>query len=863
MRKIVSLIFCLVSLLCHGQVIIEGSIHDDSGEPLDLVFVSVLNPQDSTVMSYATTNEKGAYHVTVKNSELSKLLVRVSGFNVEREFRLLDNRSQHLDWTCKERSTVLRELSVKAQKLWGSKDTLNYLVAAYAQGHDVTIGDVLKRLPGITVEANGTVRYQGVPISRFYIENMDVLQGRYGIATQGIKAEDVASVQVLEHHQHVKALNDQMPPEAAAINLKLKEEKKGTWTKLLTLGAGANDRFAWQANANAMFFGKKQQHVMVYDTQSDGEGSDMLSVHYGGADLSGKTVTSVNTAPASPIGNSQRHNYHQIAANNLWKTSESQEMHADVNYRHNLVKSEAHATTTYMLPDQSTRVLKEDLLSRDRYDEARMVLTWEENADRNYLLNRLDLAGKWNNATSLATIRQTGKRHTLGMADNLKWVHRNEKGRGVEITFDNAYTHTPQQLAITPGAFADLLNDSLSYAQTLQTATVSHLTSAAKVGMVSNIRRKRFTLTPLGYVKADHIGIESLLTGGSTALGGDMRYTHLDAGVSLQARYTLRQFFFVLSLPASVQATLLGGTSHNASNRARPYFMPAAQFNWRMHDNWVASGNAAYNEKTTPWSNLYTAYLMRNHTTMDRYAGDVYDSRVTQGQVKLDYKQILNQFFSWIEFSGSRNYSGITYGSYINEQGYSEMQMVHQPHSSRNLQLRGNLRKDLDWKNLSMEVTGTWARGASQYLRQDVLTRYHSTQYAVDWKFGIKPTKWIDLGYNCGWSRYESHTQGGVSSRPVVKWTNQATVSTTIVDKHLWLTLHASHEYNNLLDNRNYEYLGAHLRYRVKKMDFKLQADNLLNTRHYYQMAISDLTEHYTDYHLRPMTIMLSTTINL
>ena len=50
--------------------------------------------------------------------------------------------------------------------------------------------------------------------------------GKYSIATNGIKAEDVSTVQVMENHEHIKALQDQIPPESAAINLKAKEEKQ-------------------------------------------------------------------------------------------------------------------------------------------------------------------------------------------------------------------------------------------------------------------------------------------------------------------------------------------------------------------------------------------------------------------------------------------------------------------------------------------------------------------------------------------------------------------------------------------------------------------------------------------------------------
>ncbi|MCM1311353.1 MAG: hypothetical protein NC206_02725 [Bacteroides sp.] len=123
-------------------------------------------------------------------TECDEILVRLTGFNVMCKVKRINAVTQTLDFKAEEQNIMLREVQIKAQKLWGSRDTLNYLVAAYTKEHDRTIGDVLKQLPGITVEG-GVIRYQGIPINHFYIENMDVLQGRYNIATKGIRAEDV------------------------------------------------------------------------------------------------------------------------------------------------------------------------------------------------------------------------------------------------------------------------------------------------------------------------------------------------------------------------------------------------------------------------------------------------------------------------------------------------------------------------------------------------------------------------------------------------------------------------------------------------------------------------------------------------
>ena len=98
-------------------------------------------------------------------------------------------------------------------------------------------------MPGIDVQGSGQITYKGKPINKFYIENLDMLQGRYGIATNNISANDIATIQVLENHQPIKALEKTQFSNDAAINLKIKEGKKGIFSMMAMLGLGTDKSF--------------------------------------------------------------------------------------------------------------------------------------------------------------------------------------------------------------------------------------------------------------------------------------------------------------------------------------------------------------------------------------------------------------------------------------------------------------------------------------------------------------------------------------------------------------------------------------------------------------------------------------------
>ena len=178
-----------------AQTVIEGTVTDSLGQGVD-AFVTVGPKGTGGILKYADTDAKGHYRLEFRTTADS-LTVTASGPTIGNRARIVANRSQRVDFRVREQQMELKEVTVKADKIRQHGDTLSYLVGAYQQQGDRVIGDVLKRMPGIEVSESGAIKFNGKAIKKFYVEDMDLLQGRYGLATNNINASDVASVQVL------------------------------------------------------------------------------------------------------------------------------------------------------------------------------------------------------------------------------------------------------------------------------------------------------------------------------------------------------------------------------------------------------------------------------------------------------------------------------------------------------------------------------------------------------------------------------------------------------------------------------------------------------------------------------------------
>ena len=116
MRTLLLNIALLWSAVSISQTTIKGVVKDGNGSPAEAVLISVLNPKDSTIVAYGSTDEQGNYAISFVNGNLKMLLLRMAGFNVKREFRNVANESCQIDWICTEESTLLKEVQIKAQK---------------------------------------------------------------------------------------------------------------------------------------------------------------------------------------------------------------------------------------------------------------------------------------------------------------------------------------------------------------------------------------------------------------------------------------------------------------------------------------------------------------------------------------------------------------------------------------------------------------------------------------------------------------------------------------------------------------------------------------------------------------------------
>ena len=767
----------------------------------------------------------------------------------------------------------LKEVLVKAEKIWGDKDTLNYLVASFLTNRDVSIGDVLKRLPGISVSEDGMISYNGIPINKFYIENLDVLQGRYNIATEGISAKDVSTVQVLEHHQPIKTLQKDSRPEQAAINLQLKDNKKGTWLRSAELGLGFSDELLWKNSISLMYFGRKSQHVLTYDNANNGSQITRKahSFYGGGGGGGGQRFTGISGASRAPFDPEYTlyNNAHVLTLNNLQKFSDTDVLHYNLVYSHDRTKTHSSSRTVYSLPDGGTAESAEDKYSRETTDNLSLELDYESNRPHDYLSNTLSFSGNWRESFGTIeigedeTVEQRSPWRSLVVSDEFSIIHTNEDGKGYSLSARLSYNTSPHSLTVSPGVFPDVLNMGDEYGSVRQDMRVRSLKGGVGTSLLSAVKIGRFSMSPSLNVNIEHVHMHSDISVDGTELTADsMRnaetWLRLDADAGLNFNYEVRNLKIELGVPVKYMMTRLGNAGFDDETRHKVLF----SIKYIVFQGFELKASGGMNTGTPSWNSMYSGFILGSYNSLRRNQPQFYDITSYQGTFSTSYRNVLNMLFASVNVHFSRSDNEVMNSMYINPDASIVSTRIFMDNHSTSYGVSGEFSKAFFWCNASMKLSGGWNRGFNCSLRQNELMKNVWDNGYAGIEFSMKPAKRlytaVYANYSCSRSRVER-----VRTYPAVHRLNGSIEASFDITDEFYVGAKFKHRFNSAVEgDNNFSLLDMNVVYKLKKVRFSLEVYNLLNRKKYVVRSYSNLDEHYSEYDIRPRSFMLTAKFN-
>lgn len=855
-RIITYLIFLFVAVCAVAQVNVTGKVIDkENNGPLAGASV-IVKGADGKIKKFSSSKSDGGFAITMPSVNGCRLEVTMMSF--AKQSIPLDSVSFPLTVYMEPGTTLLKEVTVKADRIREQGDTITYNVGSFAQQQDRSIGDVLKRMPGIDVANNGKIQYQGEDINKFYIEGSDLLGGKYGIATNGISHEDVGAVEVMENHQPMQVLSGISFSDKAAINLKLKNKAKATWTFQGDAGGGWSwqpEGAIWDGELFAMAVMPGFQNITTMRTNNTGENLSSSSTDFFADRRQTRLSQYVGVGlPGVPSLSDKRTLFNRsflVSTNSLWKLKNS-EFKANIDYSFNRVTADASNITTYFLED-GNRIITENRNGTEHSHSLSGKFIYELNQKTAFINNTIQTNIDWDDV-SLATTGsipngQSAKLPDYYVSNKFKMIKR-FKGKHL-VTFQsmNEWESLPQTL--------NLNMDSQKFNQHISDHAFYTHESAAYAFNIKGV-----TLSLEGGIKGYLRSMDSQLPEFPEELPGltenVVNTNYLTVYATPEFEYWVHRVNLSLNLPVSYAHY---NFNKAIANRDEVYFSPSLSFNWKPNNRFSGTLRGGLGRSPMNLNLIHPGLIMTNYRTLKSGVDDFYNSSSQNVSANVSYKHTRHGLFangmvmhSWshVPYTMSQQ----LYGDYV-VYSYADAK-----NDGKTLMAMGNIGKTLDFMRGSCNVNGSFSRNESHLLSQQQSVNSVSTGWSVGGKINGNPCRWFSFDYRIDYSDSRL-TMNGMSESWLSTMENE--LSLTFIPHSKWQWTVSGEHYRNELTEHNYKnvvILDAKLTFQLnKKIEFAASLTNILNTKSYNYTTYSRLSSFESRRQLRGRQLLISITI--
>ena len=240
MKKILLLLAILLSGSIYAQSVkVTGILKDTDNLVIETANVMAVNQATKAMDAYNITSEKGEFSLNLKPNTEYIIKAGYIGYAPFEKKITTTKENMKFDIVLSGSNTIETVEIVKEMPVRISGDTIIYNSDSFTNGTEKKLEDVLKKLPGVSVNKDGEIEVEGKKVQKVMVEGKDFFDGDTKIATKNIPADALDKIQVLRNYNEVSNLKGlENNEDNVAINIKLKEGKKNFWFGDMLAGAG-------------------------------------------------------------------------------------------------------------------------------------------------------------------------------------------------------------------------------------------------------------------------------------------------------------------------------------------------------------------------------------------------------------------------------------------------------------------------------------------------------------------------------------------------------------------------------------------------------------------------------------------------
>ncbi len=230
--------------------------------------VALKRLKDSSVVSTTTTNQQGVFSIKGLAPGAYRVYVAFLGLqNVTKDFNITATAANINvgELAMADAGLNLNTVEVKgeAPPVIVKKDTLEFNASSFKVRENAVVEDVLKKVPGMEVSKDGSVKAQGETITKVRVDGKDFFGNDPLLATKNLPADMIDKIQVIDQmseQSQFTGIDD--GNREKIINITTRKDKKKGYFGNSNVGYGTDDRYDANINVNK-FNGDQQMSVIA------------------------------------------------------------------------------------------------------------------------------------------------------------------------------------------------------------------------------------------------------------------------------------------------------------------------------------------------------------------------------------------------------------------------------------------------------------------------------------------------------------------------------------------------------------------------------------------------------------------------
>ncbi|WP_374174784.1 carboxypeptidase-like regulatory domain-containing protein [Flavobacterium tructae] len=895
MKNIFVFVIFLMTSLCFAQTVrFDGFIQDEKKNPLEMANVMAVNTATKAMDSYGITNDKGKFQLTLKPNTSYSIKISYLGMkskeitistqtaNIAQNI-VMDDAGIELEGV-----EIVREMPVSIKG-----DTIVYNADSFKSGTEKKLEDVLKKLPGVEVNADGEIEVEGKKVSKLMVEGKDFFDGDTKLGVKNIPADAIDKIQVLRNYNEVKALkgleNDQ---DNVAMNIKLKEGKKNFWFGDVTAGIGVAELDSrYIINPKLFYYSPEYSINLITNFNNIGElpltAQDYFKFTGGFKNMMKKGGSNFNVS-SNDLGIS-------ILRNNRAKEIETK--FGATNFAYTITKKWNISGFGILSTSKTDLETKSKTTILDSGNEQkRDELTHQKN---NLGLFKLSSSYKPNEKfqfdydilTKLSKQNEDGNLLRESVVSNisaLETILTNKRQDPTSVNQDLSLYYTQSDKNIFAFEMQHLYQDENPFYNANLRTQPFDLTGYTSGQNRNDLNQNRFVKTNKVDAKLDYYYMVTPKSNINITLGNTFSYqdfnSHifqiLDNGTkndlndptnNNQVQYNFNDAFlgfhykilagkFTLTPGVSVHTYNMKNTQ-SGTNYSQNFMKVLPDFFalYQIKKSETLTYNFSLSNDFTDINQLASGYVLSDYSSLFR--GNRYLENATSQVHSLRY-------FKYNMFNFENIFANATYTKKVDAiKTKANFEGINQSSSPYNSNLAdetftgmGNYGRSF-LKNYKASANATFNWSKFNNIQNNILatTESFSQSYTVKASTNYKNFPNIEFGYNALINKYSGSTF--YTDKPFARLDYYFLKSFSFVSEYEFY-----HYYNGdkTVDNE-YDFLSASLIYQKKdsKWEYKIAATNLLNTKYLNDDSFSQFSTRVSQYTVQPRYIIFSMKYNL